>query len=552
MNTPLQLRRYIRAMKLPLFGALLLALGAFAFRGNNATAAPPNFVFILADDLGFSDIGCYGSEIATPNLDQLAANGLRFTNFYNTARCWPSRAAFMTGYYPQQVRMDPPHDRVPAWARTLPQLLKPLGYRCYHSGKWHIQGLPRSVADAGFDHSYRIEDHDHNFSPNRLLEDDRPLPPIAPGSGYYTATAYADHAIDYLKEHAAQHASSPFFLYLAFTTPHFPLQAPPEDIARYRDKYLAGWEAVRVQRFRRQKELGLLNGELSKAEPQIRAPSGKAGVEKEIGAGEVAYALPWNDLTDEQRRFQATKMAIHAAMVDRIDQEVGRLIAQLKAMGAFENTVIFFASDNGASAEMLLRGDRHDPTAEPGSAKTFLCLGPGWSTASNTPFRRHKIWVHEGGISTPLIVHWPAGIAARGEFRHDLGHFIDLVPTILELAGGKAERLPEGAPPLPGRSLVPAFGRDGAVTHNFLFFYHADNRALRMGDWKLVSAHIDADTWELYNLETDRAEQHNLASEHPERVREMAARWQELEAQYRRDAGDPPSVKGAGAKANTP
>ncbi|HZJ14814.1 MAG TPA: arylsulfatase [Chthoniobacteraceae bacterium] len=538
-------------MKLPRSALLLVVLGAFAIGSQGAPPARPNFVFILADDLGFSDIGCYGGEIATPNLDRLAANGLRFTSFYNTARCWPSRAAFLSGYYPQQIRMDPPRGRLPAWTRTLPQYLKPLGYRSYHSGKWHIEGAPRSVADAGFDHSYRVEDHDHNFSPKRLLEDDRPLPPIAPDSGYYTAIAYTDRAIAWLQEHALQHAGEPFFTYLAFTTPHFPLQAPPEDIARYRDKYLAGWEAVRAERFRRQKELGLFDGELSKAEAQIRAPSGDPGVEKKIDAAEVAYALPWNELTDEQRRFQATKMAIHAAMVDRIDQEIGRLIAQLKDMGAFENTVIFFASDNGASAEILLRGDGHDPAAEPGSAKSFLCLGPGWSTVSNTPFRRHKIWVHEGGISTPLIVHWPAGIAARGELRRDLGHFIDLVPTMLELAGGKAEPLPVGAPPLPGRSLVPDFARDGAVTRDFLFFHHEGNRALRMGDWKLVSARIDADAWELYNLATDGAEMHNLASENPERVRSMAARWQELELKYRRQAGEPPPKKRPGAKSRS-
>jgi arylsulfatase len=513
-------------------------------------AEKPNILIILADDLGYSDLGCYGSEIATPNLDNLAKNGLRFTQFYNTARCWPTRAALMTGYYPQQVRMDPPQGRVPDWTRALPQLLKPLGYRSYHSGKWHIAGLPRTCADAGFDHSYRLDDHDHNFNPQNLLEDDRKLPPVRPNSGYYTATAFADHAIRCLKEHAEKYAGQPFFSYLAFTTPHFPLQAPPEDIAKYRDKYLAGWETVRAERYRREKELGIVDCALSAPEPQIRAPSGKPGVETNIGPGEVAYALPWASLTADQKRFQATKMAIHAAMVDRIDQEVGRVLAQVKAMGALDNTLVVFLSDNGASAEMLIRGDGHDPTAPPGSAASFLCLGPGWSTMSNTPFRRHKIWVHEGGISTPLIVHWPKGFAARGELRHDVGHVIDLMPTVLELAGVGAEGRPPGAPPLPGRSLVPAFAKDGAVKRDWVFWHHQGNRALRVGDWKIVSARDDDDTWRLYDLATDRAESTDLAVKQPERVREMSARWQQLEDEFRREAGVAEGSNSGKAKGN--
>ena len=213
----------------------------------------PNVVVIVADDMGFSDAGCYGGEIQTPNLDRLAGGGLRFTQFYNTARCWPSRAALMTGYYPQQIRMDPPRGRVPEWTRALPQFLRPLGYRSYHAGKWHVMGVPRTCADAGFDHSYRLEDHDHNFNPKNLLEDDLKLPAIQPGSGYYTTTAFADQMIRYLKEHAEQHAKQPFFAYLAFTSPHFPLQAPQEDIDCYRDQYQAGWEVVRAERY---KELG--------------------------------------------------------------------------------------------------------------------------------------------------------------------------------------------------------------------------------------------------------------------------------------------------------
>ncbi len=546
-------RLFFPRWSLALLGSLVLGPCFFA---SGATPRP-NILIILADDLGFSDLGCYGSEIATPNLDRLANNGLRFTQFYNTARCWPTRGALMTGYYPQQVRMDPPKGLFAEWTRTLPQYLQPLGYRSYHSGKWHVHGAPKAVADAGFDHSYYLGDHNHNFAPQQHLEDDQPLPPVKPGSGYYTTTAIAEHAISYLKEHAAKHPNEPFFSYVAFTVPHFPLQAPAEDIARYRDTYQAGWPAIREARYRRQKEMGIINCALSEPEPEITAPSGTAADLEILGPGETRHAVLWESLTAGQKTFQATKEAIHAAMVDRMDQEIGRVINQVKAMGALDNTVIFFFSDNGASAEIMVRGDGHDRSAPPGSAASYLCLGPGGSTVANTPFRRHKIWVHEGGISTPLIVHWPKGIAARGELRHDVGHVIDFVPTLLELAGGQAGDTWHGAkvPPLPGRSLVPAFAKDGAVKRDFLFFSHSGNHALRVGDWKLVSANDNADAWELYNLATDRAESSNLAAKQPGRVKEMAARWQALDTGFSRlaDTGLPkdtaPKKKGAKKKA---
>ncbi len=521
--------------RLVIIGLFISFLG-WAERTEGA-GQKPNILIILADDMGYSDLRCYGGEISTPNLDRLARGGIRFTQFYNCARCWPTRAALMSGYYPQQVRMDPPQGRVPEWTRTLPQLLRPLGYRSYHAGKWHVMGVPSTCADAGFDHSYRLEDHDRNFNPRNLIEDDRKLPPVAPGSGYYTATAFADHLIAYLKEHAVGHSGEPFFAYLAFTTPHFPLQAPAEDIAKYAGRYDAGWEVIRAERYLRQKQLGLVNCELSLPEPQIRAPSGKPGVEKEIGAGEVAYGLPWDSLTENQKKFQAVKMSIHAAMIDRLDQEVGRVIDQLKAMGVLENTVIFFLSDNGASAEILVRGDGNNPGATPGSAGSFLCLGPGWSTSSNAPFRRHKIWVHEGGVSTPLIVHWPKGITARGELRRNVGHVVDLVPTLLELAGGNDSPQPAGAPPLSGSSLVPAFAESKARNDpEYVFFHHEGNRALRAGDWKIVSARIDGDNWCLYDLSKDRAESTDLAAQYPEQVLKMSSRWQQLENEFRAQA----------------
>ncbi len=518
----------------------LLIAGLVFVAGFCLAAEPashkPNILIILADDLGYSDIGCYGSEIATPNLDRLAKNGLRFTQCYNTARCWPTRCALMTGYYPQQTHSDPTRGRFPAWTRTLPQLLKPLGYRSYHSGKWHVNGAPKPLADGGFDRSYDSEDHNRNFNPQKILEDDVPLPPIAKGSGYYTSTAFADHAIRCLKEHAGKYPKLPFFSYLAFTVPHFPLQAPAEDIARYRERYLKGWEALREERLKRQQEMRLVSCGLSAVERQLGPPYNFPKDLDILGTNEVNRPLPWDSLTPAQRAFQADKMAIHAAMIDRMDREIGRVLDQLRAMGAWDNTLILFASDNGASAEMMVRGDGHNPQAAPGSAESFLCLGPGWSSAANTPFRRHKTWVHEGGIATPLVAHWPAGIVARDELRHDICHVIDFVPTVLTLAGA-APGLPSGAPSRPGLSLVPAFAKDGAVNHDALFFSHEGNRALRKGDYKLVSAKCDQDVWELYNLATDRGEQRNLAADRPDLVREMASQWQALSDKYAQEAG---------------
>ena len=511
------------------------AVPSWALRAA-AEAAPshkPNFLVIVADDMGFSDAGCYGSDIATPNLDRLAAGGIRFTQCYSTARCWPSRACILTGYYAQQVRRDAmpgvkggTGGKRPAWARLLPEMLRPLGYRSYHSGKWHVDGRP---VQCGFDLSFEYSDSDHHFLPaKKAAELDPPLQPVKPEEGYYSSTAVADHAIRQLRDHAANHADRPFFEYLAFTEPHFPVQALREDIDRYRDRYLEGWDAVRRERWRRMTDMGLVTCKLSAPNPDS-LPAWNLKPEElrtRIGPGEAPKAIPWDQLTDEQKRFQATKMAIHAAMVDRIDREIGRVLEQVKAMNAYENTVIFFVSDNGASAEQMIRGDGHDPAAPPGSAKSFLCLGPGWSTACNTPLRLHKVWVHEGGISSPLIVHWPAGIPARGEWRRDVCHFIDLAPTLLELAGGRWPEQWDGkpVPPPPGRSLGPAFARDGAVAREFLWWCHEGNRAIRMGDWKLV-AEGAAGPWELYDMRTDRAESDNLAGKNPEKARELSDRW---------------------------
>ena len=517
--------------------ALFLGFGLLAGGAaeGQEPARRPNILFILADDLGFADVGCYGGEIRTPNLDRLAAGGLRFTQFYNTGRCWPTRAALLTGYYPQQIRMDPPRGRVPEWTKFLPQYLKPQGYRSYHSGKWHVQGAPRPVKDAGFDRSYKLDDHDRNFYPRHHMVDDVKQAGVEKGSNYYSTIAIADFMIGCLKEHAKSNTGKPFFGYLAFTVPHFPLQAPKEDIQVYRDKYLAGWDVIRQQRYERQLKMGLVKSKFSEREPEI-VPHWNLNDEQlkaQIGSGEVARAVPWNSLTEEERRFQATKMAIHAAMIDRMDREIGRVLDQLNAMGVLENTIVMFASDNGTSAEFLNRGDKHDQTAELGSGGSYLCLGPGWSTVGNTPFRLHKSWVHEGGISSPFIVYWPKGLKAKGELRGTPAHVIDFVPTLLELLGGDA------SPKLAGRSLVKALARDVKVEREYLFFHHESNRALRMGDWKLVSKRPRTNEYALYNLKNDRAEQVNLADKEKSRAISMAKKWQEIKDEFRKTAGAP-------------
>jgi arylsulfatase len=374
-------------------------------------------------------------------------------------------------------------------------------------------------------------------------EDDKRLPPVTANEHYYSTTAIADHAIQFLKDHAEKYPARPFFEFLAFTCPHFPLQAPPVDIARYRKTYIAGWDAMRLERWTRLPEWQIGGTSLSAIERDLGPPYHFPDALKKLGPNELNRPLPWADLTPEQSEFQANKMAVHAAMVDCMDREIGRVLDQLRAMGALDNTLVFFLSDNGASAEIMVRGDGHDPHAECGTGATFLSIGPGWSSLANTPFRRHKTWVHEGGISTPLIVSWPNGIPARGELRHTPGHIIDLVPTIFELAGGKPTEQVDGkpspvgrgspypAPPKPGKSLVPLFTKDGTVVHDSIWWLHEGNRALRASNWKIVAAGKDS-SWELYDMTSDRSEMQNLAAEKPDKVRELAALWTKQFEEY--------------------
>ena len=500
----------------------------------------PNILLLMADDMGYSDAECYGGEIRTPTLSTLANGGLRFTQHYSTGRCWPSRACILTGYYAQQIRRDKmPGFNLgprPAWAPLLPALLKEHGYRSYHSGKWHIDGAP---TEGGFDRSWGGEkrecDWDRYFHSGSWQEDGI-RSPVKTEEPYYSTIAIADHAIACLKLHQKNENDKPFFSYVAFYAPHFPLHALPKDIDSYRDEYIKGWDVIRQRRWERMTKMGLINCALSDRQTDV-VPSWNLKpdqLKRRIGPAEAAKAVAWDTLTGEQKKFQATKMAIHAAMITRMDHEIGRIVSQLKEMNAYENTLILFASDNGASAEQIIRGDGHDPAAAMGSAKSYLCLGPGFSTAANTPLKLHKHWNHEGGISSPLIVHWPEGIAARNELRHDPTHFIDFLLTALEVASG-SETVKNNiidAPSRPGKSMVKTFAKDGSVTHNVLWWSHADNRAIRMGDWKLSAKDGRNGKWELYNLKNDRCEMNDLAWQYPEKVKRMSQQWEKMTASF--------------------
>ncbi len=502
-------------------GSCLFVAVALAGAGLAADARP-NVVLILADDSGFSDLGCYGGEIRTPHLDKLASGGLRFTRMYSTARCWPSRACLLTGYYFEQTTST----RFPAWVKTLPERLNQVGYRCYHSGKWHVRA--RNPVAAGF-------------------IDPKGVPPAPEGSfapsdgdpafGYPHTEAIAQRAIDCLHDHSAHHRGQPFFLNLAFYAPHFPVMALEKDIEPYRGVYDVGWDTIRQRRWQRLREMGIVTCDLSLMDPRLMPkPIGHKSweeLEERFGPGEVTDTVPWDSLSDEQKRFQAMKMEIHAAMVARMDKEIGRLVDSLKRTGAFDNTLIVYLSDNGASPEIMIRGKGHDPKARPGSQTTHLCIGPAWGTASNTPFRYYKMWTHEGGISSPGIFHWPRGIAARGELRHSPAHFIDVVATILGLAG--LEPGIEGAPPSSARDLTPVFAKEGAVPLDYLFFRH-NGKALMEGDLKIVSTRADGEDWELYDLAKDRCEQNDLSAAMPEKRSVMIERWNQLNALFREQA----------------
>jgi arylsulfatase A-like enzyme len=541
-------------LRLSIVLLLLATLGSMA--SATEPAKKPNIIVILSDDMGFSDLGCYGGEIKTPNLDALAANGLRFTQFYNTARCCPTRASLLTGLYPHQAGVGHMMDNTgkPGYTgnlnkecRTIAEMLKPAGYRNYALGKWHVTQHTGAAGpkhnwpmSRGFDRYYgTIHGAGSFYDPSSLVRDNRMISAFddseyQPKQYYYT-DAISDHAVRFVNEHSKDHGEKPFFMYVAYTAAHWPMHALPEDIAKYKGKYDAGYEPIRQARFDRAVKLGLIDPK----QPMSANPEN------------------WDRIPNKQ--WEAAGMEVYAAMVDRMDQGIGKIVSELKRTGQLDNTLILYMQDNGACAELqgrtgnknhpnIPRPDkptfaplkpsdlittgsvpaqtrdgfpvRMGPNVMPGPADTYIAYGRGWASVSNTPFREYKHWVHEGGISTPLVASWPKGISEVGTLRTQPGHLIDIAATCVDLAGAT---YPQDATPLEGKTLRNAFvnkpmGRDT------LFWEHEGNRAVRVGDWKLVAKH--GQPWELFDISKDRVEANNLAKAQPDRVKELVAKYE--------------------------
>lgn len=490
----------------------------------------PNIILILADDMGFSDIGAYGSEIDTPNLNKLAAEGLRFSSFYNTPRCCPTRASIMTGLYPHQTGvgfMDEDievpsyqgrlHDRCVTIAEALKEQ-----YNCLMVGKWHLgKSEPDRPYNRGFHQFTGLLDGASNyFKPephNDLIFDNEPY--IPPQDDFYLTDWFSGKATDYIEKYGR--ADKPFFMYLAYTAPHWPLQAPEEVIAKYRGQYRSGWDEVRQARYKRLIDTGILDAESS---PLSERDSG---------------VPPWESIGDQEA--WDLKMAVYAAMIDRMDQGIGSIMNKLAEMDIDSNTLVMFLSDNGACAEWI----GGDSDKQPGSADSYLSYRLPWANVSNTPFRMYKHMVHEGGISTPFIARWPNRIQDGGAVTHQVGHIIDIMATCLDAAGMEYPAAYNGKPitPLEGKSLLPIMAGEEREGHDCIFWEHEGNKAVRQGRWKIISRSAmdwqflkswgyqgdrgpHEQAWELYDIASDRVEQHDLASRFPEKAAELAADYE--------------------------
>jgi arylsulfatase len=503
----------------------------------------PNVVLILNDDMGYSDIGCYGGEIDTPNLDRLAANGLRFSSFYNTARCSPSRASMLTGLHPHQTGVGIlTYDSGPEGYAgnlnqrcvTIPQALKASGYRTYMSGKWHVASSLTKPTDTwplqrGFDEFYgTIIGAGSFYDPNTLTRGNDNIEHEAHAEGFFYTDAISDQAVAYIETHQREAPEVPFFAYVAYTAPHWPLHAHDADIAKYHGRFDKGWDTLRAERLDKLVASGILREHWKLTDRDPTQP-------------------PWTDA--EEKAWLLRCMEVYAAQIDRMDQGIGRIVAALEKTGRLDDTVVIFLSDNGACAEdipenvtidelvsklMIARAKTragepvhfgNDPGRMPGPENTYQSYGTAWANLSNTPFRLYKHWIHEGGISTPLIVHWPNGIAEKGGIRHAPGYLPDIMATILDVTGTAypTEWQGHAIEPLEGQSLVSAFGRDGLADRKPMFWEHEGNAAVRIGRWKLVKRYPR--DWELYDMDADRTELHDLAARHPERVAGMAKQY---------------------------
>ncbi len=519
---------------IPIFIAVAVFLAA-----ETQSAERPHVILIMVDDMGFSDLGYHGSEIATPNLDALAHGGVRFSQFYNSGRCCPTRATLMTGLHPHQTGIghmtQPPNsDRgktaPPAYQGylnrecvTVAEALKGSGYATLMAGKWHLgnNAEDRWPLQRGFDKYFGcISGATRFFYPEdprgmTFMNEPVPNPESTTDEAFYTTDAFTDYGMRFIGEHLDERAEEdPFFLYLAFTAPHWPLQAFEDDIAKYRGKYKIGWDKMREQRLKKQIELGLIDESWELSPKTEKIPD-------------------WDSLDEKKQDEMDLKMAVYAAMVDRVDQNIGRLTSFLKEKGIFENTLIMFLSDNGGCQEggMLGRGDFYN--IENRNLESGNSYGEAWANASNTPFRLYKHYVHEGGASTPFFAHWPAKIQARKDWYGNPAQLIDLVPTILDVAGATypSKFHSNDIPSLDGVSLRPAFEGDDLGREKPIFVEHENNAFIRDGDWKLVGKGVsgnngvDASKWELYNIAADRTELNDLAAEKPEMVGRMAAQW---------------------------
>ncbi len=490
--------------------SLLAAVLAFAISAvSKPIAAPPNILIVLVDDMGFSDIGCYGGEIKTPNLDSLAANGIRYTAMRNTAKCYPTRTSLMTGHYFQRT------DRDFSNTATIGEVLRPAGYHTFWSGKHHATFIPTT---RGFDRFYGLVGGACNFwnpggtprpgeneaarkSSANWVVDGKLRKEYSPqDKNWYATDAITDTALEWLEE---SDDGKPFFLYLSYTAPHYPLHAWPEDIRKYEGMYDVGYDAIRAARYKRQLEMGLFDAEtapLSEARPKV----------------------PWNDLSTDERKKEIRRMEIYAAMIDRVDQNLGRVFDHLKAAGKFENTLVLFLSDNGACAQVP-KTFKGDTSGEMGGVNSYPTIGQSWANVSNTPFRFYKLDSYEGGINTPMIAHWPKGIKKKGTFSREVCHLIDILPTCMELAAADfpGESPTPNIKPPDGISLVPTFSDKSLNRANPLFWEFGSGAAVQEGDMKLVRKK----KWELYDLSKDRTETVNLASKQPELAAKMESAW---------------------------
>jgi arylsulfatase len=453
----------------------------------------PNIVLILADDLGYSDLGCYGGEIQTPNLDRLAAEGLRFSQFYNTAKCAPTRTSLLSGLFWQDAGQGIQR------GITMAQALQAAGYATLAVGKWHLKGNPvQRGFDRYFGHLSGATDYFKGNNTWRL--DEEPFTDFK--EDFYSTDAKTNYAIRFVEQAHQQAPNKPFFLYLAYNAPHYPLQAWPQDIAKYRGKFLKGWDQLRQERYDRLVAMGLIKKQWSLS-PRPE------------------YIPAWESLNDQEREFEDKRMSAYAAMVDRMDQNIGRLMAKLKELRADQNTLVMFLSDNGGCPF----DRRRNYQVEPGTRESKWEYGVAWANVSNTPFRLYKRNQHEGGIATPFIAWWPAVVRKVGAITDQCAHLIDVMPTVLELAGWSWPRRFEGQSlqALPGKSLLPIFEDKERRPHSALFFQFINHRAVIEADWKLVSAF--AGPWELYRLGTDRTELHNLAAKYPEKAKQLEQLW---------------------------